>query len=419
MTQPRIEFRKDVLASFGAEGEVANEILEYNQNHFDQAAIDLSRFPLPDEMFVSTWRQYAAETAEEDSILPLAKYLVQLQFPVREGISESDEYIAATRRGFPAEVMQQASGLSWHAPEKCRVAIHPTAAGHVPVIIAEHRQDFVSLVQALTHRNEPKTISESMGACMVAGYNNWRRLAFLRESFLASASDGGSWAEEFQRIKARKELYQDRFIILSCGPYSAVPAFALGLEEQEWLRLSLTIRREHECTHYFTRHVLSSMRNNLLDELIADYMGVTAAAGRFRADWLLWFFGLESFPIYREGARLQNYRGNPPLSDRAFAVLQKLVVAAAANLETFDRIQIPEFQHTRWRPALMKVLTQLTIEELASKEAKQVLRDNFAEALKLLNRSGTIQDMNSAEIIGPEFGLQNPALAAMENAAKA
>lgn len=419
MTQPRIEFRKDVLASFGAEGEVADEILEYNQNHFGQVAIDLSTFPWPDEMFVSTWRQYARATEEAGSILPLAKYLVQLQFPVREGISESDEYIAATRRGFTTEVMQQAAGLSWHAPEKCRIAIHPTAAGHVPVIIAEHRQDFASLVQALTQRNEPKTIPESMGACMVAGYNNWHRLGLLRESFLASASDGGSWAEEFQRIKAQKELYQDRFIILSCGPYSAVPAFALGLREPEWLRLSLAIRRDHECTHYFTRHVLSSMRNNLLDELIADYMGITAAAGRFRSDWLLWFFGLESFPIYRKGARLQNYRGNPPLSDRAFAVLQKLVVAAAANLETFDRLQIPEFQHARWRPALMKVLTQLTVEELASKEAQQVLRDHFAEALKLLNRSGTIQDMNSREIIRPEFGLQNPALAAMESAAKA
>jgi hypothetical protein len=186
------------------------------------------------------------------------------------------------------------------------------------------------------------------------------------------------------------------------------------LEEQEWLRLSLAIRREHECTHYFTRHVFSSMRNNLLDELIADYMGVTASAGRFRSGWLLWFFGLESFPIYREGARLQNYRGNPPLSDRAFAVLQKLVVATAANLEIFDRLQIPEFQHARWRPALMKVLTQLTVEELASKEAQQVLRDNFAEALKSLNPSGTIQDMNSCETIRAEFGLQSPALAAME-----
>lgn len=375
------EFRKNVLASFGAEGPLANELLDYNQNHFEQPTIDLSRFPLPDEMFVSAWRHYAQETSEAASILPLAKYLVQLQFPIREGMSVNDEYVAATRRGVSTGDMKQAAGFFWHAPEKCRISIHPTPAGHVPVIITEYRQDFVSLVQALTCRNEPHPVPDSMGACMIAGYNNWHRVALLRDSFLALSSGCGSWGERFNRIKARKELYQDRFIILSSGPYSAVPASAFGLEEQEWLRISVAIRREHECTHYFTRHVFASMRNNLLDELIADYMGITAAAGHFRADWLLCFFGLESFPAYREGGRLQNYRGTPPLSDRAFLLLQKLVRAAAANLEIFDRLHIPEFEHARWGPVLMKVLTQLTIEEIASEEGAKILQDTFAEAL--------------------------------------
>ncbi len=74
------------------------------------------------------------------------------------------------------------------------------------------------------------------------------------------------------------------------------------------------------------------MRNNLLDELIADYMGITAAAGRYRSDWFLRFMGLESFPAYREGGRLQNYRGRPPLSEGAFAVLRVLVRDIAENL---------------------------------------------------------------------------------------
>jgi len=67
------------------------------------------------------------------------------------------------------------------------------------------------------------------------------------------------------------------------------------------------------------------MRNNLLDEVIADYFGITAACGRFRADWLLRFFGLESYPRYRAGGRLEHYRGDPPLSDAAFLVLQRLL----------------------------------------------------------------------------------------------
>ena len=144
----------------------------------------------------------------------------------------------------------------------------------------------------------------------------------MRDGFRQSANAQQSWPEEFQRIKAQKELYQDRFIILSTGPYSNVHAGEIGLDPEDWLKLSLVIRREHECAHYFTRRVFSSMRNSLLDEIIADYCGITAAVGRFRADWLLRFFGLESFPHYREGGRLQNYRGTPALSDPAFVVLQ-------------------------------------------------------------------------------------------------
>lgn len=68
----------------------------------------------------------------------------------------------------------------------------------------------------------------------------------------------------------------------------------MNLSQAEWRRLSITIRLEHECTHYFTYRVLGSMRNNLLDELIADYQGIVSAIGKYRADWFLRFMGLES-----------------------------------------------------------------------------------------------------------------------------
>ena len=89
-----------------------------------------------------------------------------------------------------------------------------------------------------------------------------------------------------------------------------MPAADLGLAEAEWREMSLVIRREHECAHYFTRRLFGSMRNNLLDELIADYAGLVAATGRFRADWFLRFIGLEEFPRYRPGGRLDLYRGS-------------------------------------------------------------------------------------------------------------
>lgn len=82
----------------------------------------------------------------------------------------------------------------------------------------------------------------------------------------------------------RNERLQIRFIILSDGFYSAVQASELGLSSEEWKEASLIIRREHEYAHYFTRRVFSSMRNNMLDELIADYMGITQAMGTYRAE---------------------------------------------------------------------------------------------------------------------------------------
>ena len=110
------------------------------------------------------------------------------------------------------------------------------------------------------------------------------------------------------------------------------------------------------------------MRNSVLDELIADYRGIVAAIGHYRADWFLRFMGLESFPNYREGGRLQNYRGQPPLSDASFKILQALVKAAVENLERFDTEYTNELRSHNKQPLILMALTHLTLEELASQE---------------------------------------------------
>jgi hypothetical protein len=115
-----------------------------------------------------------------------------------------------------------------------------------------------------------------------------------------------------------------------------VPASRLGLTDEGWQALSLAIRLEHECAHYFTRRVLGSMTNTLHDELIADYVGITLANGEYRPEWLLHFMGLENHPRYRTSGRLGSYRGDPPLSESAFRILQSLVVSAAQALSTLD-----------------------------------------------------------------------------------
>jgi hypothetical protein len=115
------------------------------------------------------------------------------------------------------------------------------------------------------------------------------------------------------------------------------------------------------------------MRNNAFDELIADYIGIVAAVGCFRVDWFLRFMGLEAFPAYREGGRLQNYRGQPPLSDGAFTILLKLVKAAAEYLGSFDTAHAREVRGDMGAGHMLMALTMLTLEALASQEAEALL----------------------------------------------
>ncbi|MCL6560656.1 MAG: hypothetical protein K6U74_18050 [Firmicutes bacterium] len=225
-------------------------------------------------------------------------------------------------------------------------------------------------------RVEPGPVPESMGASMVTGYNNWDRIFTYRKRWEAANPENSSeerWQEEFRRLIPQKEFYQDRFIILSDGPYSAVPAVDMGFTEEEWRNTSLVIRREHECAHYFTLRLFSSMRNNMMDELIADYMGIVAAAGHYKARWFLRFVGLENYPVYTEGARLQNYRGNPPLSDGAFRILQALVKSASENLEVFDNKNAARIRGRAGKTAMLEALARLTLEELASEDAGSFL----------------------------------------------
>lgn len=369
----RQAYRSGVLAACGAAGQELEELLLYNENIFvPDTGAEPHRVPLPDEPFVAAWDGYAAAAAEKGVYEVLKQRLIQLRFPVQEGISRSDAYQAATRRLGTAEGLPGATGLVLERPELLELTIHPTPAGRIPLLIIRHRADFVILVQALANKNEPVPVPDSMGAAMVTGYNNWDRIFTYKKRWAAARTGnclGEGWAEEFQRLIPRKELYQDRFIILSDGPYSAVPAREMGLTETEWRRASLVIRREHECTHYFTRRLYGAMRNNILDELIADYLGIVAAAGHYEAGWFLRFAGLEDYPAYRKGGRLENYRGNPPLSDGAFRILQLLVKRAAENLAQFDRENTAYLHSPVGQRAMLAALTRLTLEELAGEEA--------------------------------------------------
>ncbi|ODH02079.1 hypothetical protein A4S05_02750 [Nostoc sp. KVJ20] len=378
------QFRAGILASYGATTSEIDELLAYNHNVFNHYHFNHSiTFPLPPEAHLAVWEEYTATAKVVGAYTVLKQHLVQFQFPILKGISETQAYRNATRKGASVDDMVEVTGLVLQQPEQLQLRIHQSLAGNIPILLPGNREDFVSLVQALTMRNEPKLVPPSMGACMVSGFNNWDRIHRYRQQWEfqnPQNCSASNWKLELQRLTPQKELYQDKFIILSNSPYSNVAAKEIGLEESLWQRLSLTIRLEHECTHYFTHRLFNSMRNNAFDELLADYRGIVAAIGYYRADWFLHFIGLESFPDYREGGRLQNYRGKPPLSDGAFNILQALLKAAALNLQRF---------HTEWSNDLktcdrqikfLVALSYLTLEELAEPGCNLLIQKAFEKS---------------------------------------
>ena len=385
------EFQARQISEAGASGSEIDELIAYNENRFDLGSLGPDTvFPLPDEPFVECWSAWADEAEREGAFEVLRRYLPQLAFPVAEGVSQWPSYRKATLQGVDPATLDEATGLILEDPSAVRLELYRSSAGRVPVLALRGRSTFVTLVRALGKRNEPVEIPDSMGALMISGFNNWHRIHTLRKHFEATPEDERehpSWREAFAEIRGRKELYQDRFMFLSDGPYSAVPAADLGLDEATWREKSLVIRRDHECAHYFTRRLFGSMRNNLLDELIADYAGIVAAEGRYRADWFLRFIGLESFPDVRPDGRIDLYRGDPPLSDGAFRALQALVVRAADHLERFDHAEMVD-RRTPHRQALaLAALAALRLDELASAEGVEMLSRSMADLERRMGAS--------------------------------
>lgn len=323
---PSVEARAAALRRFGAAPADLEALLDYTEDPFDSGGA----LTLDDEPSVAVWEEYAAEAAAEGAVPVLRRALVQLRFPVRAGMSEEPAYRAATRRGDLAALGLSGrfeGGLGLEAPDRIRVEVHPTPAGRVPVITAPARADFVALVRALARRNEPAEVPDSMGALMVGGYNNWDRVGRYRRAWAAGRS-GGTWAEAFRRLVPRKELYQDRFILLSEGPYSGLPAAAVGLEASDWVAVSHRIRLEHECAHYYCRRALGAMRHHVIDEVIADAYGLAAGAGGYDAARLLAFLaGVPGGPPGRIGNYLDG------LAPTARPVVERIVREVAGGLE--------------------------------------------------------------------------------------
>ncbi|MEM1056010.1 MAG: hypothetical protein AAGI52_10825 [Bacteroidota bacterium] len=356
------EHRADVLRHFGAAEADLDALLNYTQNPFDLSG------PLQkgDEPFVEVWEEYLAE-AETVGVFPvLQRVLLQLRFPIREGIGETEAYRAATRRGDLSSLGGlRESGLRLVAPERLRLELHPTPAGRIPVLTAPVREDFVSLVQALTRRNEPTPLPTSMGALMVSGYNNWDRVSRYRSEWESGEIMTGSWAQAFRELIPQKHRYQDRFILLSEGPCGGIPASHFGLTDVEWIRRSHVIRREHEAAHYYCRRVLGAMRSNALDEWIADAAGVLAAGVPDPG------FYLQAFLTDDEHGRLGSYADG--LAGHQIGVVRRLLHSLIGRTDWDELHSLSLGQGPQAMARVIQRLASATLEEQWAQCAEEAI----------------------------------------------
>ncbi|MEN0046686.1 MAG: hypothetical protein AAF806_06500 [Bacteroidota bacterium] len=356
------------LQSYTSKENILKELIQYTAEPFYNGYTTIHLQNSKEESQITTWNRYVAESKEKGVYETLKKYLVQFQFPVNENISQTKAYKDVTLRGKTSSGIESATGLVLKDADKLQLYIYSSLAGKIPVIVANNQFDFQSIIQALTRRNEPQFIPASMGAAIIRGLNNWDRLRAAQRAFRSSMSS--------KELIESKHLYQDNLIVLSRNPYSNVSAEQMRLEDEEWLNQSLEIRLEHECTHYFTLRHFNKMANNMYDELLADYMGITKVLPQYRSDWFLKFVGLEQYPIFRESGRLKNYLGKSPLSDSAFQILKKIVKQASDNLELFDQ-QFPTSNTLIDRKQKLLTLCSLNLVEIASREGLSLLSEAY------------------------------------------
>jgi hypothetical protein len=310
--------------------QLSDELGGYVKNKFSSTGTCTDSLSI-DEPYIKSWKAYDTTNAFD----LLTQCYPQLRFPIEEGINKTQPYIDAVLKG-KTQCLTDKPQLALNNAESIKIKLHKSIAGSVPVIYVPDSQDFERVVQCLLHKNNPVLVPQSMGAFLANGLVNWDRLHTLEKNWVPAHS-AETWSQEFSKnVLPIPNLYKDKVIVLSGKPYSNVSADALNLAENDWLRYSLAIRLEHECTHLYTLKRYGCASNNLHDELIADYAGISKALGKYSTAWMLAFMGLEAYPNYRKGARLENYVGNAKLSDEDFKRLTTVVKSAIETVACFD-----------------------------------------------------------------------------------
>lgn len=242
---------------------------------------------------------FKSEIHAEHPLTILSERYYQLLLPIKTGMKTTEQYKNAVLCGnkpvgSPDFSMDAADTLTSFS----------TPAGNVDILFLADRNDFEHAIRALAYRCEPVDIPRSMGASFLSGLINWEKINTHMAEYEAA---GGTEPDvEFSRWTSDKKNYLDALLVLSSGVYSAVSAEEMGLEEKEWIRASITIRKYHELTHFCSAKLFPDNKEAIRDEVIADMIGIFAAFGYYDTKAARKFLGTDDVH-YREGGRLQNY----------------------------------------------------------------------------------------------------------------
>lgn len=356
----------------------SDELKLYVQNKFcsEQAKI---HFTFEDEAYINSWENYCLKSTENGVFEIIKNCYPQFNFPIESGIDKSQVYVDAVLKG-KTENIQLENNLKCKNLAGISLHIHKSIAGKVPVLTISDDQDFTEFVQCILYKNNPIFIPLSMGALLVNGINNWDRLRTLKKNWVEN-NPLGNWKEEFSKnVLSNPHLYKDKIIMLSTKPYSNVSASSLEISEVAWKSASHTIRLEHECTHLYTLKKYGCASNNLHDELIADYIGISKTFGSYNKLWMLTFMGLEEYPIYRRGARLENYLGSNGLSPENFEKIIVIIKNAIENISCFDT-ELGKIHSIKDQTGRIDALCETDLTKIADEKGANLLIQKYDEIL--------------------------------------
>ena len=191
--------------------------------------------------------------------------------------------------------------------DKDTCGFEKTPAGPVRIVTLHERADFEMFLQIMGEKCVPVKIPATQGAEIIDGIVNHSKIQAHKDQFYAENPNAGffGWADELKKFQEDKRNYTEAMIILSAGAYSGIPASAAGFSEEEWIDLSMSIRKYHECTHFVCRRLFPDKISAVWDELVADTIGLYGTFGRFEPDMADLFLGISNGRY--SGGRLENY----------------------------------------------------------------------------------------------------------------